>query len=55
MSTLGVNKIEAGTEAGQTFNKYKELAIDNGTINFNVTTNKTEADTTPGGFFLKRL
>ena len=55
MSTLGVNKIEAGTEAGKTFNKYKELAIDNGTINFNVTTNKTEADTTPGGFFFKKV
>ena len=55
MSTLGVNKIEAGTEAGQTFNKYKELAIDNGTINFNVTTDKTEADTAPGGFFFKKV
>ena len=55
MSTLGVNKIEAGTEAGQTFNKYKELAIDNGTINFNVTTDKTEADTNPGGFFFKKV
>ena len=55
MSTLGVNKIEAGTEAGKTFNKYKELAIDNGTINFNVTTNKTDADTTPGGFFFKKV
>ena len=55
MSTLGVNKIEAGTEAGQTFNKYKELAIDNGTINFNVTTDKIEADTNPGGFFFKKV
>ena len=55
MSTLGVNKIEAGTEGGQTFNKYKELAIDNGTINFNVATNKTEADTNPGGFFFKKV
>ncbi|EKA92394.1 hypothetical protein FPOG_01982, partial [Fusobacterium periodonticum D10] len=55
MSTLGVNKIEAGTEAGQTFNKYKELAIDNGTINFNVTTDKTEVDTNPGGFFFKKV
>ena len=55
MSTLGVNKIEAGTEGGQTFNKYKELAIDNGTINFNVVTNKTEADTNPGGFFFKKV
>ena len=55
MSTLGINKIEAGTEAGKTFNKYKELAIDNGTINFNVTTNKSDANTTPGGFFFKKV
>ena len=53
-SSLGV-VLNPGTEAGKTFNKYKELAIDNGTINFNVTTNKSDANTTPGGFFFKKV
>ena len=52
--SLGVS-IDPGTEAGQTYNKYKELAIENGTINFNVATDKTEADTTAGGFFFKKV
>ena len=50
-SALGV-KITAG---GPTFNKYKELAIENGEINFDVATNKAAADTTPGGFFFKKV
>ena len=53
-SSLGVN-ITAGTEGGKTFNKYKELAIENGEINFDVTTDKAAADTTPGGFFFKKV
>ena len=50
-SSLGV-KITAG---GPTFNKYKELAIENGEINFDVASNKAAADTTPGGFFFKKV
>ena len=50
-SALGV-KITAG---GPTFNKYKELAIENGEINFDVVANKAAADTTPGGFFFKKV
>ena len=53
-SSLGVN-ITAGTEGGKTFNKYKELAIENGEINFDVATDKASADTTPGGFFFKKV
>ena len=53
-SSLGVN-ITAGTEGGKTFNKYKELAIENGEINFDVVTDKAAADTTPGGFFFKKV
>ena len=53
-SSLGVD-IKAGTESGTTYNKYKELAIENGTINFNVATDKTEADTAAGGFFFKKV
>ncbi|WP_336161514.1 autotransporter-associated N-terminal domain-containing protein [Fusobacterium polymorphum] len=53
-SLLGVN-ITAGTEGGKTFNKYKELAIENGEINFDVATDKAAADTTPGGFFFKKV
>ena len=53
-SSLGV-VLNPGTEAGQTFNKFKELAIDNGTINFDVATDKNEADTNPGGFFFKKV
>ena len=53
-TSLGV-KIEAGTESGTTYNKYKELAIENGTINFNVATDKSEADTAVGGFFFKKV
>ncbi|RRD37820.1 autotransporter-associated N-terminal domain-containing protein, partial [Leptotrichia sp. OH3620_COT-345] len=51
---LGVN-ISAGTENGETFDKYKELAIDGGTINFNTAVDKTEADTSSGGFFFKKV
>ena len=51
---LGVN-ITAGTEGGKTFNKYKELAIDGGTINFNTAVDKTEGDNTAGGFFFKKI
>ena len=50
-SSLGV-KITAG---GPTFNKYKELAIENGEINFDVAADKAAADTTPGGFFFKKV
>ena len=53
-SSLGV-VLNPGTEAGRTFNKYKELAIDDGTINFNVATDKNEGDSTPGGFFFKKV
>ena len=53
-SSLGV-VLNPGTEGGQTFNKFKELAIDNGTINFDVATDKNEGDTTPGGFFFKKV
>ena len=53
-SQLGVD-IKAGTEGGVTFNKYKELAIENGEINFDVATDKAESDTTPGGFFFKKV
>ena len=52
-SQLGVN-ITAGTEGGKTFN-YKELAIENGEINFDVTSDKAAADTTAGGFFFKKV
>ena len=51
---LGVN-ITAGTEGGKTFNKYKELAIENSDINFDVATDKAAADTTPSGFFFKKV
>ena len=51
---LGVN-ITAGTKGGKTFNKYKELAIDGGTINFNTAVDKTEGDNTAGGFFFKKI
>ncbi|WP_405356317.1 autotransporter-associated N-terminal domain-containing protein [Fusobacterium animalis] len=51
---LGVN-ISAGTEGGKTFNKYKELAIDGGTINFNTAVDRAEADTSAGGFFFKKV
>jgi len=53
-SSLGV-VLNPGTEAGRTFNKFKELAIDNGTINFNVATDKNEGNSTPGGFFFKKV
>ena len=50
-SALGVNIIAGGP----TFNKYKELAIENGEINFDVVADKAAADTTPGGFFFKKV
>ena len=53
-STLGVD-ITAGTEGGVTFNKYKEFAIENGMINFNVATDKKAAADTAAGFFFKRV
>ena len=53
-NSLGI-VLNPGTEGGQTFNKFKELAIDNGTINFDVATDKNEGDTTPGGFFFKKV
>ena len=53
-SSLGV-VLNPGAEAGRTFNKFKELAIDNGTINFNVATDKNEGNSTPGGFFFKKV
>ena len=53
-SSLGV-VLNPGTEGGQTFNKFKELAIDDGTINFDVATDKNEGDSTPGGFFFKKV
>ena len=53
-SSLGV-VLNPGTESGQTFNKFKELAIDDGTINFDVATDKNEGDSTPGGFFFKKV
>ena len=53
-NSLGI-VLNPGTESGQTFNKFKELAIDNGTINFDVATDKNEGDTTPGGFFFKKV
>ena len=53
-NSLGVI-LNPGTEGGQTFNKFKELAIDDGTINFDVATDKNEGDSTPGGFFFKKV
>ena len=53
-NSLGI-VLNPGTEGGQTFNKFKELAIDNGTINFDVATDKNEGDSTPGGFFFKKV
>ena len=53
-NSLGV-VLNLGTEGGQTFNKFKELAIDDGTINFDVATDKNEGDSTPGGFFFKKV
>ena len=53
-NSLGI-VLNPGTEGGQTFNKFKELAIDNGTINFDVATDKNEGNTTPGGFFFKKV
>ena len=53
-SILGVD-ITAGTEGGVTFNKYKEFAIENGEINFNVATDKKAAADTAAGFFFKRI
>ena len=53
-NSLGV-VLNPGTEGGQTFNKFKELAIDNGTINFDVATDKNESDATHGGFFFKKV
>ena len=53
-SSLGI-VLNPGTEGGQTFNKFKELAIDDGTINFDVATDKNEGDSTPGGFFFKKV
>ena len=53
-SSLGI-VLNLGTEGGQTFNKFKELAIDDGTINFDVATDKNEGDSTPGGFFFKKV
>ena len=54
MPSLGLN-ISPGTEGGNTFDKYKELAIDDATINFNVAVDKSEAATTTGGYFFKRV
>jgi len=53
-SLLGIT-LNPGTEGGQTFNKFKELAIDDGIINFDVATDKNEGDSTPGGFFFKKV
>ena len=53
-NSLGV-VLNPGTEGGQTFNKFKELAIDDGTINFDVATDKNEGDSTHGGFFFKKV
>ena len=53
-NSLGI-VLNPGTEGGQTFNKFKELAIDNGTINFDVATDKNESDATHGGFFFKKI
>ena len=53
-NSLGV-VLNPGTEGGQTFNKFKELAIDDGVINFDVATDKNEGDSTPGGFFFKKV
>ena len=53
-NSLGV-VLNPGTEGGQTFNKFKELAIDNGIINFDVATDKNESDATHGGFFFKKV
>ena len=53
-NSLGI-VLNPGTESGQTFNKFKELAIDDGIINFDVATDKNEGDSTPGGFFFKKV
>ncbi|EFE87966.1 autotransporter-associated N-terminal domain-containing protein [Fusobacterium periodonticum] len=53
-NSLGIT-LNPGTEGGQTFNKFKELAIDDGIINFDVATDRNEGDSTAGGFFFKKV
>ena len=57
ISTLvgsGVN-VQAGTEGGQTFNKYKLAALDGGTINIDVDIDKADGPTTPSGYYFQRF
>ena len=57
ISTLvgpGVN-VQAGTEGGQTFDKYKLAALDGGTINIDVDIDKADGPTTPSGYYFQRF
>ena len=50
----GVN-VQAGTEGGQTFDKYKLAALDGGTINIDVDIDKADGPTTPSGYYFQRF
>ena len=50
----GVN-VSAGTEGGQTFNKYKLAALDGGTMNIDVDVNKADGPTTVSGYYFQRF
>ena len=47
--------VEAGTEGGQTFNKYKLAALDGGTMNIDVNVNKADGPTTVSGYYFQRF
>ena len=47
--------VEAGTEGGQTFNKYKLAALDGGTMNIDVDVNKADGPTTVSGYYFQRF
>ncbi|PMC68111.1 autotransporter domain-containing protein [Fusobacterium nucleatum] len=50
----GIN-VAAGTEGGQTFNKYKLAALDGGTVNIDVDINKADGPTTVSGYYFQRF
>jgi len=50
----GIN-VQAGTEGGQTFDKYKLAALDGGTINIDVDIDKADGPTTPSGYYFQRF
>ena len=47
--------VSAGTEGGQTFNKYKLAALDGGTMNIDVDVNKADGPTTVSGYYFQRF